>query len=184
VGARKVKTSLWCRRSSAPTPCTRYTCVNSGPRPYERPVLVMSNSGHVSTRQSGLAGLSGRKQEATPVVSHAAVAARAWALSGGFSNTTICRMSRLKRKPGRKGGSRASSRQVTTSGASPGKSRPEWQRPVGIVAVSVGIGVVVANFLDRIGLDFAVLPGGHNTLYFLGGLTLAGVGVWWLGLLD
>ena len=157
--------------------------MDSGSRPYERPVLVMTASGHVSTRQSGLLGFQ-EGAASNPCRSHAAVTARASPLLGGSSNTTICRMSRLKIKPGRKGGSRASSRQVTTSGASPGKSRPEWQRPVGIVAVSVGIGVVVANFLDRIGLDFAVLPGGHNTLYFLGGLILAGVGVWWLGLLD
>jgi hypothetical protein len=43
---------------------------------------------------------------------------------------------------------------------------------------------MAVNLLDRVGLDFAVLPGGHSPLYLLGGLILAGVGVWWLGLLD
>jgi hypothetical protein len=93
-------------------------------------------------------------------------------------------MSNLKKRPARKGASQATSGRVTSSRALQRKTRPEWQRPVGIVAVSVGIGVMAVNLLDRVGVDFAVLPGGHSPLYLLGGLILSGVGVWWLGLLD
>jgi hypothetical protein len=60
--------------------------------------------------------------------------------------------------------------------------RPTWHRVTGIALVVVGVVVVALNLIDR--ADKSILPGGHNELYFLLGLALAGYGTWWLGLFD
>lgn len=62
--------------------------------------------------------------------------------------------------------------------------RPGWHRWVGWPLIVFGVLVAVLNdaMLFRQGLT--LLPGGHMELYLLLGLTLVGVGTWFLGVYD
>jgi hypothetical protein len=48
----------------------------------------------------------------------------------------------------------------------------------------MGFGILVVNFVVRLGLDLGLLPGGHSPPYFLLGLIAAGNGAWLPGVLD
>lgn len=48
--------------------------------------------------------------------------------------------------------------------------------------VAAGVALVLANYAQDFGPR--VLPGGHNELYFLLGIMIAGSGSWWLGVFD
>ena len=62
------------------------------------------------------------------------------------------------------------------------RRRPRWHRAVGWLSISIGLAVVVINYLDF--ADLNLLPGGHQEGYFLLGLAVAASGTWWLGLFD
>lgn len=62
--------------------------------------------------------------------------------------------------------------------------RPRWHRLAGWFGVILGIAIVAVNDLMLIAEDLALLPGGHNELYLLLGLAVAGSSTWFLGLFD
>lgn len=60
--------------------------------------------------------------------------------------------------------------------------RPTWHRWTGWLQVGTGVVFVLLNYAQDFGPR--LLPGGHNELYFLLGLAVAGSGSWWLGVFD
>lgn len=62
--------------------------------------------------------------------------------------------------------------------------RPGWHRVVGAVTVLLGVGVAVANDAMLLGAPATMLPGGHNELYLLLGVVIAGSSLWWFGWMD
>jgi hypothetical protein len=60
--------------------------------------------------------------------------------------------------------------------------RPTWHKVVGWTLITVGLGIVIVNYLDY--ADLELLPGGHNEGYFLLGGLIAIAGSWWTGLFD
>ena len=64
----------------------------------------------------------------------------------------------------------------------PFRIRPDWHKPLGWVIVALGLVVAVVNDLELFGIN--LMPGGHNELYLLLALVIAGGGTWFLGLFD
>ena len=62
--------------------------------------------------------------------------------------------------------------------------RPAWHRFAGWFGVALGIVVAAVNDLMLMGEDLTLLPGGHNELYLLLGIAIAGASTWFLGLFD
>lgn len=62
--------------------------------------------------------------------------------------------------------------------------RPGWHRIMGWVGVVLGVAVVATNDLMLMTSHVAVLPGGHNELYLVLGIGIAGGATWFLGLFD
>lgn len=62
------------------------------------------------------------------------------------------------------------------------RQRPTWHRAVGWLSITVGIAIVVVNYIDY--ADLRLLPGGHQEWYFFAGLLVAASGTWWLGFFD
>lgn len=62
--------------------------------------------------------------------------------------------------------------------------RPAWHRIAGWFGVALGIIVAAVNDLMLMGDDLTLLPGGHNELYLLLGIAIAGSSTWFLGLFD
>lgn len=62
------------------------------------------------------------------------------------------------------------------------RRRPPWHRLTGWLLAAAGVALVLANYAQDFGPR--VLPGGHNELYFLLGIVIAGTGSWWLGVFD
>lgn len=62
--------------------------------------------------------------------------------------------------------------------------RPRWHRWVGWLGVALGILVIVANDAMFFAETPTLLPGGHNELYLMLGLAVAGAFTWFLGLFD
>ncbi len=62
--------------------------------------------------------------------------------------------------------------------------RPDWDQALGIALLLVGAAVAALN--DLILLDFppTLLPGGHNELYLILGVVIAGYSTWWFGWFD
>ena len=60
--------------------------------------------------------------------------------------------------------------------------RPGWHRVVGVAELVIGVAIVVINYVDY--ADLRILPGGHNELYFLLGMFIAGGAMWWFGWFD
>lgn len=63
------------------------------------------------------------------------------------------------------------------------RRRSKTSRIAGWVAVAVGILVIALNYAMEVS-DVVVLPGGHQELYFGGGVLLALGGLWFTGLGD
>lgn len=62
--------------------------------------------------------------------------------------------------------------------------RPRWHRVAGWLGVALGIVIAATNDLMLMGDDLTLLPGGHNELYLLLGIGVAGASTWFLGLFD
>ena len=69
-----------------------------------------------------------------------------------------------------------------TPPARPFRIRPDWHKPLGWVIVALAVVVAVVN--DLAVFDIDLMPGGHNELYLLLALIIAGGGTWLLGLFD
>lgn len=54
-----------------------------------------------------------------------------------------------------------------------------WHRPVGLGLLVVGILIAVVNDLAYV--DIEVMPGGHNELYLMAGVLMAGAGAYLAG---
>lgn len=82
-------------------------------------------------------------------------------------------------------------RKATDEGAPPSRYtpprlvkriRPGWHLGAGIAELVVGILLVLGNYAEEFGTN--LLPGGHQELYFLLGLLIAGGSMWWFGWFD
>ena len=62
--------------------------------------------------------------------------------------------------------------------------RPRWHRVAGWLGIALGVVIAAVNDLMLMGDDLTLLPGGHNELYLLLGITVAGSSTWFLGLFD
>ena len=62
--------------------------------------------------------------------------------------------------------------------------RPGWHKTLGLALVVGGFTIVILNILMGGGSDLVLLPGGHNELYLLLGLTMAASSMWWFGWFD
>ena len=62
--------------------------------------------------------------------------------------------------------------------------RPRWHRVVGWLGVALGVVIAAMNDLMLMGDDLTLLPGGHNELYLLLGIAVAGSSTWFLGVFD
>lgn len=76
----------------------------------------------------------------------------------------------------------AASARYTPRQKKPFRFRPDWHRPVGWAIVVFAITVAVVNDLAL--FDIRVMPGGHNELYLVLAVLIAGGGTWFLGLFD
>lgn len=61
--------------------------------------------------------------------------------------------------------------------------RPGWHKVIG-TALLVGALVVVVLNESMLAGGQHLLPGGHNPLYLIGGIVLAGYSTWWFGWFD
>ena len=62
--------------------------------------------------------------------------------------------------------------------------RPRWHRVAGWLGVALGIAVAVLNDAMLFGEDVTLLPFGHQELYLVLALLIAGSSTWFLGLFD
>lgn len=76
----------------------------------------------------------------------------------------------------------AGSPRYTPRQKKPFRFRPEWHKPLGWAIVLLGITIAVVN--DLAVFDIRVMPGGHNELYLVLALLVAGGGTWFLGIFD
>ncbi len=60
--------------------------------------------------------------------------------------------------------------------------RPWWHRAIGAGQVIVGVASIIVNYVDY--GRTSLLPGGHQELYFVAGLLVAGSSIWWFGWFD
>lgn len=59
--------------------------------------------------------------------------------------------------------------------------RPTWHKVAGVIQMLVGVALVVINYIDY---SADILPGGHQEVYFLVGIVIAGGSSWWFGAFD
>ena len=62
--------------------------------------------------------------------------------------------------------------------------RPSWHRVAGWVGVAIGVLVIILNDTMWLTPSVTLLPFGHNELYLILGLAIAGASTWFLGLFD
>jgi hypothetical protein len=62
--------------------------------------------------------------------------------------------------------------------------RPKWHRFAGWFGVLVGVAIAVANDGMLIAEDLRLLPFGHQELYLILALLVAGGSTWFLGVFD
>lgn len=62
--------------------------------------------------------------------------------------------------------------------------RPKWHRLAGWFGVVLGVAIAVANDGMLIAEDLRLLPGGHQELYLILALLVAGGSTWFLGVFD
>lgn len=78
-------------------------------------------------------------------------------------------------------GSPASSGRYTPSSRA-FRIRPGRHKVFGVLQLIVGLAIIVLNYADY--WDVNLLPGGHQEIYFVLGLLLAGGSIWWFGWFD
>ena len=61
--------------------------------------------------------------------------------------------------------------------------RPGWHKAIGAALLVVSVLVVLLNEAMLGGVEH-LLPGGHNPLYLIGGVLVAGYSTWWFGWFD
>lgn len=88
----------------------------------------------------------------------------------------------ITRRPPSQAHTPAPSRRYTPPQQRSFRFRPSWHKPLGWGIVLLGITIAVVNDLTY--FDIRVMPGGHNELYLLLALLVAGGGTWFLGLFD
>lgn len=76
---------------------------------------------------------------------------------------------------------------ITRKELSENRSRPGWQKVLGVCLMAVGVALVIVNYGSepngsREALD--ILPGGHNLLYIPLGIGITVWGGWWTGAFD
>jgi len=76
----------------------------------------------------------------------------------------------------------APSGRYTPKAKARGPFRPTWHRVVGALLVLAGLGVFVIN--DLAWFDITLLPGGHNELWAVLGISVAATSTWWFGWFD
>jgi len=62
--------------------------------------------------------------------------------------------------------------------------RPTWHRVIGVVVLLLGVAVIALNEVMLLQRSETLLPGGHNELYLLLGVIVAGSSLWWFGWFD
>jgi len=62
--------------------------------------------------------------------------------------------------------------------------RPRWHRIAGWLGVLAGALIAIANDAMLFSESLTLLPGGHQELYLMLGLAVAGSSTWFLGLFD
>lgn len=62
--------------------------------------------------------------------------------------------------------------------------RPRWHRLLGWFGVALGVLIAAANDVMLMGVETALLPGGHSELYLFLALAVGGSFTWFLGLFD
>lgn len=62
--------------------------------------------------------------------------------------------------------------------------RPGWHKLLGFALLFVGIALAAVNDAMLLQPSLTMLPGGHNELYLLAGVVIAGVSTWWFGWFD
>ncbi len=60
--------------------------------------------------------------------------------------------------------------------------RPTWHRVTGGILLTVGLAIVVLNYLEE--LELNAMPGPHSEGYFLLGIAVAAWSTWWFGWFD
>lgn len=76
----------------------------------------------------------------------------------------------------------ASSSRYTPPAKNRGMFRPVWHKVIGGLVVLAGLAIFVVNDLEWLGIH--LMPGGHNELYAVAGIVVAGSSMWWFGWLD
>lgn len=62
--------------------------------------------------------------------------------------------------------------------------RPKWHRLAGWLGVAAGVLIALVNDAQFFAEDLRLLPGGHQELYLLLAIGVAGASTWFLGLFD
>lgn len=63
-----------------------------------------------------------------------------------------------------------------------GPFRPGWHKVVGSLIVFLGLAIFVVN--DLAWFDINLIPGGHNELWAIVGISTAASSTWWFGWFD
>jgi hypothetical protein len=86
------------------------------------------------------------------------------------------------RGPAEPAASSARSGRYTPKLKNRGPFRPTWHKVIGTLMVVAGLTVFVLNDLEW--FDVHVMPGGHNELYAVVAVAIAGSSLWWFGAFD
>lgn len=62
--------------------------------------------------------------------------------------------------------------------------RPTWHKVVGALSILLGVGIAATNDVMLLERSTTLLPGGHNELYLMLGVIVAGSSLWWFGWMD
>ena len=62
--------------------------------------------------------------------------------------------------------------------------RPDWHKAVGALVLVLGVALAVINDVMMFGVTTTLLPGGHQEVYLLLGMAIAGYSTWWFGWFD
>ena len=63
-----------------------------------------------------------------------------------------------------------------------GPFRPTWHKVVGALTLLSGVAIFIIN--DLAWFDINIIPGGHNELYAMLAVAVAGTSTWWFGWFD
>lgn len=62
--------------------------------------------------------------------------------------------------------------------------RPTWHKALGFGLLVAGLALAVVNDVMLLQPSTTLLPGGHNELYLIVGIAVAGYSTWWFGWFD